>query len=144
MPSAWNVAIGNASVKVGVVDTGISTDHLDLRENVVAGYDFVQGDADPHDFNGHGTHVAGTIGARGNNGLGVSGVNWEVILMPVRVLDGSGSGSNATVTAGLVYACSHGANIVNASLGGTGYSTAMRDAIAGCPNTLFVVAAGND
>jgi thermitase len=144
MPSAWNVAIGNASVKVGVVDTGISTDHLDLRENVVAGYDFVQGDADPHDFNGHGTHVAGTIGARGNNRFGVSGVNWEVSLMPVRVLDGSGGGSNATVTAGLTYACSHGANIVNASLGGTGHSTAMRDAIAGCPNTLFVVAAGND
>jgi subtilisin family serine protease len=66
MPSAWNVAIGNTSVKGVVVDTGISTDHLDLRENVVPGYDFVQGDADPHDFNGHGTHVAGTIGARGN------------------------------------------------------------------------------
>ena len=64
--------------------------------------------------------------------------------MPVRVLDGSGSGSNANVAAGFAYACSHGASIVNASLGGTGYSDAMRDAIAACPNTLFVVAAGND
>jgi thermitase len=143
-PSAWNISFGSAAVKVGVVDTGVSTDHLDLRENIVPGYDFVQGDADAHDFNGHGTHVAGTIGARGNNGLGVSGVDWEVGLMPVRVLDGSGSGSSANVTAGLAYACSHGASIVNASLGGTAYSTAMRDAIASCPNTLFVVAAGND
>ncbi len=143
-PSAWNITTGSAAVKVAVVDTGIATDHLDLSSNVVPGYDFVQGDTDPRDYNGHGTHVAGTIGARGNNGVGVAGVNWQVGLMPVRVLDGNGSGSNANVTAGFAYACSHGASIVNASLGGTGYSIAMRDAIAACPNTLFVVAAGND
>jgi thermitase len=143
-PSAWNTTTGSSGVTVGVVDTGIATDHLDLAANVVAGYDFVQGDTDPRDYNGHGTHVAGTIGARGNNGVGVTGVNWQVSLMPVRVLDAGGSGSNTNVTAGLTYACTHGASIVNASLGGTGYSTPMRDAIAACPNTLFVVAAGND
>jgi subtilisin family serine protease len=143
-PSAWDVTTGSSAVKVAVVDTGISTDHLDLSANVVPGHDFVQGDNDPRDFNGHGTHVAGTIGARGNNARGVAGVNWQVSLMPVRVLDGSGSGSNANVTAGFAYACSHGATIVNASLGGTGASAAMRDAIAACPNTLFVFAAGNE
>ena len=143
-PAAWNITTGSTAVTVGVVDTGISTDHLDLSANVVPGHDFVQGDSDPRDFNGHGTHVAGTIGARGNNGRGLTGVNWQVGLMPVRVLDGNGSGSNANVTAGLAYACTHGASIVNASLGGTSYSTAMRDAIASCPNTLFVFAAGND
>ena len=143
-PQAWNTTTGSSGVTVGVVDTGIATDHLDLAGNVVAGYDFVQGDTDPRDYNGHGTHVAGTIGARGNNGVGVTGVDWQVSLMPVRVLDASGSGSNTNVTAGLTYACTHGASIVNASLGGTGYSTPMRDAIAACPNTLFVVAAGND
>ena len=143
-PAAWKVTTGSAAVKVAVVDTGISPDHLDLGANVVPGYDFVQGDGDPRDFNGHGTHVAGTIGARGNNGRGVVGVDWRVSLMPVRVLDGSGSGTAASVVAGLAYACSHGASIVNASLGGTGYSSAMRDAVAACPNTLFVVAAGND
>jgi subtilisin family serine protease len=143
-PAAWNVTTGSPAVTVGIVDTGIATDHLDLSANVVPGHDFRQADSDPRDFNGHGTHVAGTIGARGNNGRGVAGVNWQVGLMPVRVLDGSGSGSNANVTAGLAYACTHGASIVNASLGGTAYSTAMRDAIASCPNTLFVVAAGND
>ena len=145
-PGAWNTTTGSAAVKVAVVDTGIATDHLDLSANVVPGFDFVQNDADPRDFNGHGTHVAGTIGARGNNGVGVTGVNWQVSLMPVRVLDGDGSGSSANVTAGFAFACSHGANIVNASLGGTGYSQAMRDTIASaaCANTLFVVAAGND
>jgi subtilisin family serine protease len=65
-------------VRVAVVDTGISTDHLDLSANVVPGYDFVQNDGDPRDFSGHGTHVAGTIGARGNNGRGVAGVDWQV------------------------------------------------------------------
>jgi thermitase len=143
-PAAWRVTTGSPAVTVGIVDTGIATDHLDLSANIVAGHDFVQGEVDPRDFNGHGTHVAGTIGARGNNSRGVAGVNWQVGLMPVRVLDGSGSGSNANVTAGLAYACTHGASIVNASLGGTAYSASMRDAIASCPNTLFVVAAGND
>lgn len=145
-PGAWNVTTGSAAVKVAVVDTGIASDQLDLAGNVVGGYDFVQGDADPLDFNGHGTHVAGTIGARGDNGLGVTGVNWRVSLIPVRVLDGNGSGSSANVAAGFAYACAQGASIVNASLGGTGYSQAMRDAIASpaCANTLFVVAAGND
>ena len=129
-PAAWNRTTGSAGVKVAVVDTGIATDHPDLSANVVPGFDFVQGDSDPRDFNGHGTHVAGTIGARGNNAIGVTGVNWQVSLMPVRVLDGSGSGSNANVAAGFAYACSHGAVIVNASLGGGGYSTAMRDTLA--------------
>jgi thermitase len=143
-PLAWNTTTGSGGVTVGVVDTGITTDHLDLAANVVPSYDYVQGDTDPRDYNGHGTHVAGTIGARGNNAIGVTGVNWQVSLMPVRVLDANGSGSNTNVTAGFTYACTHGATIVNASLGGTGYSTPMRDAIAACPNTLFVVAAGND
>jgi len=143
-PAAWNIATGSPSVTVGVVDSGIATDHLDLAANVVPGHDFVDGDNEPRDFNGHGTHVAGTIGARGGNGRGVVGVDWQVGLMPVRVLDGSGGGSNANVTAGLAYACTHGASIVNASLGGTARSAAMRDAIAACPKTLFVFAAGNN
>ena len=145
-PAAWDITTGSAAVKVAVVDTGIATDHLDLSANVLPGYDFVSNDSDPRDFNGHGTHVAGTIGARGNNARGVAGVNWQVGLIPVRVLNGSGSGSNSAITQGFLYACTHGANVVNASLGGTGYSTAMRDAIASpsCANTLFVVAAGND
>jgi thermitase len=145
-PQAWDVTTGSAAVTVAVVDTGVASDHPDLQPNMVAGDDLVQGDLDPRDFNGHGTHVAGTIGAVGNNGLGVTGVDWHVHLMPVRVLNGSGSGSDSTIAQGFLWACQHGAQIVNASLGGSGYSTPERNAIAdpSCANTLFVVAAGND
>jgi subtilisin family serine protease len=145
-PQAWDVTTGSAAVTVAVVDTGISSGHPDLAPNMVAGANYVTGGPDTSlDYNGHGTHVAGTIGARGNNGIGVAGVNWNVHLMPLRVLNGGGSGTNADIAAAFASTCtSHPAQIVNASLGGTGYSMTMRDAIASCPGVLFVVAAGND
>jgi subtilisin family serine protease len=143
---AWDVTTGSNTVTVAVVDTGIATDHPDLAANLVPGWDFVSNDDDPRDFNGHGTHVAGTIGAKGDNGRGVTGVDWNVRLMPIRVLDGNGSGSSSNITSGFLYACAHGARVVNASLGGGGYYTPMKNAIAspGCANTLFVIAAGNN
>ena len=95
------------------------------------------------DEEGHGTHVAGTIGARGNNALGVAGVNWNVKLLPVRVLGPEG-GTNADVTAGFAYAALQGARVVNASLGGGDESLSMKAAIDAATNTLFVVAAGNE
>ncbi|HKG44863.1 MAG TPA: S8 family serine peptidase [Gaiellaceae bacterium] len=145
-PQAWDLTTGSTGVTVAVVDTGVARDHPDLAPNMVAGANFVTGGPNTSlDYNGHGTHVAGTIGARGNNALGVAGVNWNVHLMPLRVLDADGSGTNADITAAFASTCStHPAQIVNASLGGTAYSTAMRNAIASCPATLFVVAAGND
>jgi len=142
-PQAWDITTGSASVKVAVVDTGIASRHEDLAANVVPGYDWVGGDTDPSDANGHGTHVAGTIGARGNNGVGVAGASWNVSLMALRALNAAGSGTNANISSAFSYACAHGAKVVNASLGGGSYSSAMRAAIAGCPNTLFVFAAGN-
>ena len=145
-PQAWDVTTGSAAVTVAVVDTGVSSGHPDLAPNMVAGANYVTGGPDTSlDYNGHGTHVAGTIGARGNNGIGVAGVNWNVHLMPLRVLNGGGSGTNADIAAAFASTCTtHPAQIVNASLGGTGYSSSMRDAIASCPNVLFVFAAGND
>ena len=145
-PEAWDVTTGSTGVTVAVVDTGVSSGHPDLAPNMVAGANFVAGGPNTTlDYNGHGTHVAGTIGARGNNGIGVSGVNWNVHIEPLRVLNGSGSGTNTDIANAFAATCTtFPAQIVNASLGGTGYSTLMRNAIAGCPNTLFVVAAGND
>ena len=145
-PQAWDVTTGSAAVTVAVVDTGVSSGHPDLAPNMVAGANYVTGGPNTTlDYNGHGTHVAGTIGARGNNGIGVAGVNWNVHLMPMRVLNGGGSGSSDDIAAAFASTCTtHPAQIVNASLGGTGYSTLMRNAIAGCPNVLFVVAAGNN
>ena len=143
-PEAWNVTTGSSGVKVAVVDTGVAYDHPDLAQNMVPGHDFFANDNDARDEEGHGTHVAGTIGARGNNGIGVAGVNWAVSLMPVRVLGPTG-GTNASVTNGFAYAAANGAKVVNASLGGGGYSQLMKDAIdAAAGTTLFVVAAGND
>jgi subtilisin family serine protease len=92
---------------------------------------------------GHGSHVAGTIGARGDDGFGVAGVTWNARLMPVKVLGADGSGSDVGVAQGLAYAASHGARIVSASLGGTGWSQVVADTVHAYPGTLFVFAAGN-
>jgi subtilisin family serine protease len=102
------------------------------------------GDNDPLDDNGHGTHVAGIIGARGNDGYGVAGVSWDVELMALRVLDRDGVGEFWGAAKAFAYAGQKGAHIVNASLGGDGAPQIVSDAIAGAANTLFVVAAGND
>jgi subtilisin family serine protease len=143
-PVAWDVTTGSPQVTVAVVDSGIDATHPDLAANVVPGWDFVDGDAQPQDGNGHGTHVSGTIAARGNDGFGVTGVGWTTTVMPLRALDDSGSGFVSDAVGAYGFAASHGARVLNASLGGSNFSRAERDAIAAAPNTLFVVAAGND
>jgi subtilisin family serine protease len=169
-PEAWDVTTGSPQVTVAVVDTGIDASHPDLSPNLwtnpgesgagretngldddgdgriddVHGWDFVDRDAQPQDGNGHGTHVSGTIAARGDNGTGVAGVTWSTTIMPLRVLGNDGSGYVSDVVTAYAYAARSGARVVNASLGGDSYSRAEHDAIAAAPNTLFVVAAGND
>ncbi|HEY3186687.1 MAG TPA: S8 family peptidase [Solirubrobacteraceae bacterium] len=174
--AAWDLTTGDASVVVGVVDTGVDATHPDLAPNIwtntreipgngvdddgngfvddVHGWDFVGNDNAPADVTapggnpGHGTHVSGTIAARGNDGpgfnSGVAGVTWSSTIMPVRVLDENGSGTLADVVAGYAYAARNGARIINASLGDFNPSQTERATIASFPNTLFVVAAGND
>jgi len=173
-PEAWQVSTGSRDVIVGVVDTGIDYTHPDLAANIwvnpgeiagngldddgngfvddVHGYDFVNNDGDPFDDNGHGTHVAGTIGGVGNNGIGVTGVNWEVSLMGLKFLSDSGSGSTSAAIQAINYATmmrtQYGQNIrvTNNSWGGGGSSDAMRQAIeaGAAADILFVAAAGND
>jgi subtilisin family serine protease len=155
---AWDRTTGSRNIVVAVVDTGVAYDHPDLDGNIAAnrGFDFcstsggvgnpcIGQDNDPRDLNEHGTHVAGTIGAEGNNGIGVAGVNWAVSIMAVRVLNAAGSGTSASVTAGFDYAGDQGARVANASLGGTlqGADLATLQAIEDHPNTLYVVSAGN-
>jgi subtilisin family serine protease len=146
-PEAWDDTVGSEQVKVAVVDTGIDGTHPDLTPNLDegAGYDFfADGDSDPTDENGHGTHVAGTIGAQGNNDEGVTGVNWETSLIAVRAFGADGSGRTSDVIQAYAYADSIGADVLNASFGGTGFSQAESDAIARASDTLFVAAAGNE
>ncbi|MFN8109819.1 MAG: S8 family serine peptidase [Thermoleophilia bacterium] len=145
--TAWERSTGDPAVAVGVVDSGVAVDHPDLAPNssrAVAPLDAVDGDTTPEDLEGHGTLVAGVIAARGNDGVGVTGVAWNAALVPIRVLGGGGTGTSANIAQGFRYAAQHGVRVVNASLGGPNLSQAVSDAVVQNPGTLFVVAAGND
>lgn len=110
------------------------------------GWDFANNDNDPFDDYGHGTHCAGTIGAVGNNGIGVVGVNWNVSLVALKFLSANGSGTTADAISSIEYATSIGANLSSNSWGGGGYSPTMYAAISEAMknNILFIAAAGND
>jgi subtilisin family serine protease len=167
-PEAWAVNTSAAEVVVGVIDSGIDYTHPDLACNMwtnpgeiagngldddgngyvddVYGYDFANNDSDPMDDAGHGTHVAGTIGACTNNGDGVAGVAWSVKLMALKWLDSTGHGTTVNAVRALSYATRMGAKITNNSWGGVSYDVALRDEIANAAasGSLFVASAGND
>jgi thermitase len=139
----WPHSTG-AGVTVAVVDTGADSTAPDLSGQLVSGYSWVNGDGDTQDENGHGTHVSGIIAAAQNNGIGVSGVAPGARVMPLQALDASGSGTDTDVAAAFNYAGEDNVPLVNASLGSTTPSQVIEQAIAAHPNTLYVVAAGND
>ena len=143
--AAWDYTTGSNTVTIAIIDTGVDEGHDDLAGKLVAGHDFVDDDSNPHDTNGHGTHVAGIAAAATNNGLGIAGMNWAAKIMPVRVLDYYGFGSNSDITDGITWAATHGADIINLSLGGTTYSQAMQDAVTAAHNSgvLVIAAMGN-
>jgi thermitase len=143
---AWNTTTGNASILVAEVDTGIDWSHPDLASNYVPlGYDWVNNDPHPMDDNGHGTHVAGTIAAAINNGIGIAGLA-NVRIMAEKVLDQNGSGTASDVAQGIIHAVESGAKIINLSLGASFNSEVMYEAVkyAFDHGVLVVAAAGND
>ncbi|HEX7126289.1 MAG TPA: S8 family peptidase [Thermodesulfobacteriota bacterium] len=149
--AAWDLETDCSSVVVAVLDTGVNYDHEDLAPNMWNGLpnhgdDFIDGDGDPMDEHGHGTHVAGTIGAVGNNGIGTTGVCWRVQLMAVRVLDAAGSGTTASIAAGIDFAVTEGAKVINLSLGGPSSDAVLSSAIlrARDEGVVVVAAAGNE
>lgn len=166
-PEAWDIHTGSSNVLVAVIDTGVAYDHPDLAANAwintgeipgngidddgngyvddVHGYDFYNLDADPYDDHGHGTHVAGTIAAVGDNGVGVVGVSWQARVMAVKFLGAGGSGYTSGAISAVLYATDMGARVMNNSWGGGGFSQALMDAItaANDADALFVAAAGN-
>jgi len=165
-PEAWQQSTGS-NVVVGVIDSGIDYTHPDLNDNMwvntgeiagngldddgngyvddVYGYDFINNDSDPIDDNSHGTHVAGTIAAETNNGIGVAGVAPDAQLMALKIFDAAGTTTTFAITQAIEYATLMGADLTNNSWGGGSFSQAIYDAIAaaGAADQLFIAAAGN-
>ena len=166
-PEAWNTTTGSGDIIIGVIDSGVDYNHEDLSANMwtntgeipgngldddgngfiddVHGYDFFDNDGDPMDPDGHGTHVAGTIAAEGDNAIGITGVNWKAKIMALRFLGPEGGATSDAIRA-IEYAVQMGAHLTNNSWGGGSYSQSLKDAIdaAANANQLFVAAAGND
>jgi hypothetical protein len=153
LPEAWEHGTGSKNVVVAIIDTGIHASHLELNDGrVLAGYDAtinrtIPADHDSDD-NGHGTAVAGVIGAIANNRMGVAGVAWDVSLMPIRALQPNGSGTVSDVAKSIIWAAENGANIINLSLGGPGFGKdqTLNNSIiyAYKRGAVIVSAAGND
>lgn len=164
-PDAWDITTGSHDVIIAVIDTGIADGHPDLADNIwrstgetncsdgidndgngyiddCYGWDFIGNDNDPSDYDGHGTHVSGTIAAQGDNSIGITGVMWDAQIMPLRILGINGSGTTADAASAILYASAMGARVINNSWGGSVNSQALKDAID-ASNALVVCAAGN-
>ncbi len=166
---AWDIATGSDQMVVAVIDTGIDFNHPDLVANLwtneaeakgmvgvdddnngvvddIHGYNAITGTGNAQDDQGHGSHCAGTIGAKGNDGKGIVGVNWDVKLMAVKFLSAEGSGTLEDAVKAIDYATKMGAKVMSNSWGGGGFSQALFDVIKKTNETgaIFIAAAGND
>ena len=144
--SAWNYTVGSNEVAVGVIDTGVDYRHPDIRENMwvspdgrlANGWNFADNNRNPMDLDGHGTHVAGTIGAVGNNHIGVTGICWDVKVVALKFgLD------IASAIAAINFANQYDIPILNSSWGGRVYSPALKHAVEQY-HGLFIASAGNN
>jgi subtilisin family serine protease len=167
MPEAWDSTTGNGSTVIAVIDTGVQWNHPDLNANIwsnadeipgngidddnngytddVRGWDFYSDNNNPMDYNGHGTHVAGTICAEGDNGEGVAGVLWDCRIMPLRFIGANGGYTSDAVQA-ISYAVANGAKVSSNSWGSYSFSLSLYNAIsnAAANDHIFVAAAGNE
>ena len=169
LPWLWEQPKSKKRPVIAILDTGVDIEHPDLKDNIwtneaevngaggkdddkngffddIHGYDFVNNTGVIGDRNGHGTHCAGIAAAVGNNGIGITGANPDALIMPVQVMDKSGTGSVATIIKGIDYANANGADILSMSFGGYCYSSAEEDALlkAFYNGKYLVAAAGND
>jgi subtilisin family serine protease len=153
-PAAWDLTTGAPSILVAHVDDGVNFSQADLAPNLVAGHDFGNNDDDPAESGSiHGSQTASILGARGDNGIGMAGIDWNVSIMPLKVrTDGPGTRFDniapSAVASAFTYAADQGARVVTASFGLRSTTTAaeaeaVRQSIARAPNTLFVTSAGN-
>jgi len=167
LPLVWDTITGDSTQVIAILDTGVDWTHPDLADNIwnnqneiagntndddgngfqddTRGWDFVNNDNNPMDDNSHGTHVAGIAAARGNNGIGIAGINWYAKIMSIKVFTNNGVGEAATIVQGINYAADNGATILNMSFCGYGRSFTMENALINAYLTAdLVAAAGND
>jgi len=166
---AWDIETGSENVVIAVIDTGVDYTNPDLKPNMwtnaaelngkkgvdddsngvvddIYGFNAITGSGDPKDDQGHGSHCAGTIGAKGDDGKGIVGVNWNTRIMAVKFLDKDGSGTLEGAIKGIDYATKMGAVIMSNSWGGGGISQTLKEAIerSNTAGALFIAAAGNE
>ena len=168
LPALWNMPkITDKRPVIAIIDTGVDTEHPDLKDNLwvneaekngaagkdddgngvvddIYGYDFVNKTGGMADFNGHGTHCAGIAAAVGNNGIGITGANPDALIMPITVMQSDGSGDVATIIKGIDYAAANGADVISMSLGGYQYSLAEELALGKAYATAVIVAAAGN
>lgn len=154
MKNAWDTTRANEDIVVAVVDTGVDYNHPDLAGKIIKGKNYINNSQDPLDDHGHGTHVAGTIAATTNNGIGISSVSWGAKILAIKACDGSGDCLTSNVVQGISYALDQGVKIINISIAGVGsckrenffsgdrvYEDVIKDAQE--KGAIIVVAAGN-
>ena len=163
----WAQTTGGSDQVIAILDTGVDTEHPDLKNKIwqnpgeiagngidddgnglvddIMGWDYINNDNDPKDDNSHGTHVAGIAAAETNNGIGIAGVNWQAKIMPLKVFQSSGRGDVAKITQAIIYATQKGATAINMSFGSYSRSMTMENVLANAYATcILVAAAGND
>lgn len=165
---AWDIQTGTKEKIIAVIDTGVDYNHPDLKPNMwvneaelngkagvdddgngvvddIYGYNAVNNTGNPKDDQGHGSHCAGTIAAKGDDGVGIVGVNWDARIMAVKFLDKNGSGTLENAIKSIDYAVKMGANVLSNSWGGGAYSQTLFDAIkrSEIAGAIFIAAAGN-
>ena len=150
MELAWDIEQGDSSIVIAVLDAGLKLDHPDISGRVwvnnneitntldddsngyiddIQGWDFANDDNDPTDDHGHGTNVAGIIGAEASNNIGYAGVDWNSKLMICKILDNNNNGLYSWWTEAIYYAVDNGADVINMSVGGSSFSNSMQDAV---------------
>lgn len=142
-PPAWAVTTGSSDVKVCIIDTGAEWTHPDLAGNVQPGYNAVTNTPGAVDEHGHGTHLSGTVGALGNNKVGVTGINWKSNVLPCKFMGANGAGMISDAIECVYWCRDQGAAVISISWGNFDPAQALKDAMTEVSDVLFVTSAGN-
>jgi hypothetical protein len=143
---AWEISTGDRNTILAILDTGIVLNSAEFEGRILPGYDFINRDNVPADDDGHGTKIAGIAAATGGNGILIAGMDWNCRVLPVKVLNSQGTGSNSVIASGIVWAADQGARVISLSLGGQGGSQSLAEAVsyAQSHGAIIVASMGNN